>query len=964
MIGSGFERRDSSPEGAGTPGAKIRVYELAKELGVPHKDLLAKIKVLGLEVANHMSNLEATDADRIRRAIDRERHDTLIEERLSDTVIRRRSRTAAPAAAPAPAPVAPPPPAPAPAVVARPPAPAPEPPPAPPPAPVVTAKPVEPPPAPPAPVVAKAPAPPAPEPTPAPVEVKAAPAPAPAPTPPPAVVAKPAAPAAVPPLATQPSAPVAPAAPAPAPVAPPVAAAPPPPPAPTPVFGERRGGVPAMPAPAASASPGSEPSRPVLKTIAQPVITGSAATGAFIQLPGLQARNQQPGVPRIEIKDRDEELRRLGRAGLMARGTTSGDRFGRPAQHPGGRPGGPPKKRVVAAGKKVKQTQITTPAEHKRVIRMSEAVAVSELAQRMGVKGNEVIKKLWGLGMMGVTINQNIDFDTATLLAAEFGYQIEDTAFREEEVIAQNEEVENPEDLMPRAPVVTVMGHVDHGKTSLLDSIRKANVAGGEAGGITQHIGAYRVHTPGGDVVFLDTPGHEAFTAMRARGAKMTDIVVLVVAADDGPMPQTVEAINHARAAEVPIVVAVNKIDKPGANPQMIRTKLMEHHLVGEEFGGETIFVDVSAKTKQGIDKLLEMLALQAEVLELKANPKKAARGHVVEARLDRARGAISTVLVEEGTMRIGDLVVAGEVSGKIRAMLGDKGQPVSEAPPSTPVELLGLDGVPDAGEIFNVVADEKVAKSLVEHRRELRRKKEVTASSGRVSLENILEKIKEGEVKEVKIVLKADVQGSVEAIANALRNLSTPTVGVNVIQSGVGGITESDVQLAKASSAIIIGFNVRPAGKSQQMSEQEQVEIKLYQIIYEAIDDVKKAMVGMLAPVIREKVLGKVEVRNTFNISKVGTIAGAFVLDGKVTRKAQVRLVRDSVVIFTGKLGSLKRFKDDVAEVAAGYECGLAIEGYQDVKVGDIIEAFEIESVAAVLDAPMVVSPNVRERR
>jgi translation initiation factor IF-2 len=690
----------------------------------------------------------------------------------------------------------------------------------------------------------------------------------------------------------------------------------------------------------------------VLRTIVQPVITGSAATGAFIQLPG---RNP-PGVPRIEIKDRDEELKRLGRAGLMARGTTSGDRFGRGPQQPGQRPGGPPRKRVVAAGKKVKQTQITTPAEHKRVIRMAEAINVSELAQRMSVKGNEIIKKLWGLGMMGVTINQNIDLDTATLIANDFGFQIESTAFREEEVFAQEVE-ENPEDLVHRAPVVTVMGHVDHGKTSLLDAIRKADVASGEAGGITQHIGAYRVHTAGGDVVFLDTPGHEAFTAMRARGAKMTDIVVLVVAADDGPMPQTIEAINHARAAEVPIVIAVNKVDKAGANPQQIRTQLMQHNLVPEELGGEHIFVDVSAKTKQGIDKLLEMLALQAEVLELKANPKKPARGHVIEARLDRARGAISTILVEEGTLRVGDLVVSGEISGKIRAMLGDKGQPIMEAGPSTPVEVLGLDGVPDAGETFNVVDDERAAKSLVEHRRDQRRSKEVTVK-GRVSLENILDKIREGEVKEVKIVLKADVQGSVEAIAQALRNLSTAAVGVNVITSGVGGITESDVQLAKASAAVIIGFNVRPAGKSSALAEQEGVDIKLYQVIYDAIDDVKKAMVGMLAPVSKEKVMGKAEVRQVFNITKVGTIAGCFVVDGKLTRKAQVRLVRDSVVVFTGKLASLKRFKEDVSEVAQGYECGLSIEGYQDLKAGDIVEGFDVETIAAVLDAPLSSLP------
>jgi translation initiation factor IF-2 len=506
--------------------------------------------------------------------------------------------------------------------------------------------------------------------------------------------------------------------------------------------------------------------------------------------------------------------------------------------------------------------------------------------------------------------------------------------------------------MVPRAPVVTIMGHVDHGKTSLLDAIRKANVAAGEAGGITQHIGAYKVHSDRGDVVFLDTPGHAAFTAMRARGAQMTDIVVLVVAADDGPMPQTIEAIKHAKEAKVPILVAINKIDKPGANPDAIRNKLSEYQLVSEEWGGDTIFVNVSAKTKQGIDKLLEMLALQAEVLELKANPKRAAKGHVVEARLDRSRGPISTLLVEEGTVRLGDLVVAGEMSGKIRAMLNDKGQNISEAGPSTPVELLGLDGVPDAGELFNVVTDEKAVKTLTEHRRETRKKKETTGTA-RVSLENILDKIKSGEAREVKIVLKADVQGSAEAVSNALTMLTTPEVAVNVISSGVGGITESDVTLAKASAAVIIGFNVRPAGKSAQLAEQEGVEIKLYQVIYEAIDDVKKAMVGMLAPVLREKITGRVDVRQVFNIPKAGTIAGSFVTEGKVSRKSQVRLIRDSVVIYTGKVGSLRRFKDDASEVAAGYECGVSIEGYSDLREGDVIEAFEIESIAATLEMP-----------
>jgi len=931
MIGSGYERRSETSSSSGHEDAaaapRVRVYELAKELGLAHRDLVGKIRALGIDVANHMSHIEAADVDRIRRALDRERQESLVEERLTDTVIRRRSKSAPPLASRPAAPVAATPAAPSPAA-----------------APPVRARAPEAAPAAP-PAVSEPPAPPAPAPR---VEVTPAPVP---------VAVEPAAPASpvepvqrrrvveAPSLAAPEPPAVA------APVAAPAAAAA------APAIAARRAESEKVVAPAATAAAAAAPATlagpPVtIRTITSPVVTGSAATGAFIQLPGMPPRGEA-GVPKIEIKDRDEELRRLGRTGLINRQPAGRDRYGRPAfGAPGQRPGAPPRKKVAAAGKKIKKTEITTPAEHKRVVRMGETIAVSDLAQKMGIKGKEVIKKLWALGMMGVNINQDIDLDTATLIATEFGYQIESTAFNEDEVIADAETQDAPEDLVPRAPVVTIMGHVDHGKTSLLDAIRKANVAGGEAGGITQHIGAYKVHSDRGDVVFLDTPGHEAFTAMRARGAQMTDIVVLVVAADDGPMPQTIEAINHAKEAGVPILVAVNKIDKPGANPDLIRNKLSEHGLVSEEWGGETIYVNVSAKTKQGIDKLLEMLALQAEVLELKANPNRAGKGHVVEARLDRARGPISTILVEEGTLRVGDLVVAGEFAGKIRAMLNDQGQTLAEAGPSTPVEVLGLDGVPDAGETFNVVEDERAAKSLVEHRRDNRRKKDL-AGTTRVSLENILDKIKAGDVKEVKIVLKADVQGSIEAIANALTNLSTDAVGVNVISTGVGGITESDVSLAKASSAIIIGFNVRPAGKSQQMAEQEGVDIKLYQVIYDAIDDVKKAMVGMLAPVLREKVLGRAEVRQVFTIPKAGTIAGSFVTDGKVTRKAQVRLIRDSVVVFTGKIGSLRRFKDDASEVTQGYECGISIDGYGDVKEGDVIEAFEIESVAPTLENP-----------
>ncbi|HET6284454.1 MAG TPA: translation initiation factor IF-2 [Polyangia bacterium] len=907
MIGSGYERRSDN---SGTPEAqsapRVRVYEIAKELGIANRELVAKIRTLGIEVANHMSQLEASELDRIRRALDRERQESLVEERLSDTVIRRRSKSApapqkpaAPAVAAAAAPAA---------------APAPRPRTGPAAAPSESrGESTE--------VAAQSQAPTAGTEKPAKARGKVS---APAETDTAAASASTSATAGR--AAAEASMPEA----APAlakPTAPAYAAA-------------------------SAAAPPAAPASPALRQLPTQVVTGSAATGAFIQLPGMAPRGE-PGVPKIEIKDRDEELRRLGRTGLINRAPAGRDRYGRPAfGAPGQRPGQAPRKRVAAAGKKVKQTQITTPAEHKRVVRMDDTIAVSDLAQKMGIKGKEIIKKLWALGMMGVNINQDIDFDTATLIATEFGYQIESTAFREDTVLVDTEAQDNPQDVVQRAPVVTIMGHVDHGKTSLLDAIRKANVAGGEAGGITQHIGAYKVHSDRGDVVFLDTPGHEAFTAMRARGAQMTDIVVLVVAADDGPMPQTIEAIKHAKEAQVPILVAINKIDKPGANPDAIRNKLSEHGLVSEEWGGDTIFVNVSAKTKEGVDKLLEMLALQAEVLELKANPNRAAKGHVVEARLDRSRGPISTILVEEGTLRLGDLIVAGEFSGKLRAMLGDKGQSLTEAGPSTPVEVLGIDGVPDAGEIFNVVADEKATKTLIEHRRDARRKKDM-AGTTRVSLENILDKIKAGEVKEVKIVLKADVQGSAEAVSNALTNLSTEAVGVNVISAAVGGITESDVSLAKASAAIIIGFNVRPAGKSQQLAEQEGVDIKLYQIIYEALDDVKKAMVGMLAPVLRERSMGKAEVRQVFTIPKAGTIAGSFVTEGKITRKAQLRLIRDSVVVFTGKVGSLRRFKEDASEVAQGYECGISIEGYGDIKEGDIIEAFEIESVAPTLENP-----------
>jgi translation initiation factor IF-2 len=672
---------------------------------------------------------------------------------------------------------------------------------------------------------------------------------------------------------------------------------------------------------------------------------GRPAVGSIIELP----------LPRIQITERGPGGRTVGRPTQAPTNTMPGAGQVRGRFADSQRPGGPKgargqmgMKRPLPAGKKALKTNLTTPAEHKRIIKMEETIAVSELAHGMGVKATEVLKKLWSMGMVGVTINASIDFDTAALLASEFGFEVQNVAFQEN--AALGEAADAPEDLEPRAPVVTVMGHVDHGKTSLLDAIRHADVAAGEAGGITQHIGAYRVSTQGaGDVVFLDTPGHAAFTAMRARGAQATDLVILVVAADDGVMPQTIEAINHAKDAEVPIIVAVTKVDKPSANPERVRQQVSEQGLIPEAWGGDTMYVDVSAYTKVGIDKLLESIQLQAELLDLKANPKKLAKGIVVEAKLDRNRGPMATVLMQEGTLRVGDILVSGVAMGKVRAMLNDKGAAVSEAGPSMPVEVLGLDSVPEAGDVVNAVADEKNAKAVIENRRDARRKKEL-GSQSKVSLENILEKIQEGQSKELKIILKTDVQGSAEALKEALSKLSTEKVRVNVIQVGVGGITESDVNLAKAGGAVIIGFHVRPAGKASSLAEQEDVDIKLYDIIYEAIDDVKKAMVGLLAPIKREKPVGKIEIREVYTIPKIGTVAGSHVTEGKVSRQSLIRVVRENIQVFTGKLGSLKRFKDDVREVVSGYDCGLTIDGFQDIRVGDVLEAYEIVEEAATL--------------
>ncbi|MDR3641478.1 MAG: translation initiation factor IF-2 [Humidesulfovibrio sp.] len=584
----------------------------------------------------------------------------------------------------------------------------------------------------------------------------------------------------------------------------------------------------------------------------------------------------------------------------------------------------------------------------KRKIRIDEHIRLSDLAHQMGVKAQAIIKVLFGMGMMA-TINQALDMDTATLLASEFGHEVENVSFDEQEFLTTTAP-DTVDDLKPRPPVVTIMGHVDHGKTSLLDAIRKTSIASGEAGGITQHIGAYHVATSRGEVVFLDTPGHEAFTAMRARGAQVTDIVVLVVAADDGVMDQTREAVNHAKAAKVPIVVAVNKIDKEGANPDRVKRELAEFDLVPEDWGGTTIFANVSAKQRLGLDELLEMILLQAEVLELKANPNKAAKGHIVEAKLDKGRGPLGTVLIQEGTLKNGDAFVCGTVHGKVRAMFNDQGKKIKQAGPAIPVEIQGFDVVPVAGDEFVVVADDKVARRIAESRAAKQREKDMVGKS-KLTLESFLLSRPDNEAKTLNLVLKADVQGSLEAITEAVKKLSTDEVKIQVVHGATGGLTESDILLANASQAIIIGFNVRPTAKVKDMADNEHVEIRFYDIIYKLVGEIKDAMSGMLTPDIQEVYLGQAEVRNTFSVPKVGMVAGCGVVDGKLTRAAKVRLLRDGVVIYTGQLSSLRRFKDDAKEVLKGYECGVGLENFNDIKIGDVIEAFETKEVARTID-------------
>jgi len=1001
--------------------SKTRVYELAQQMGIDNKELMARLADLGVPVKNHMAVIEDADVKALSAPAQTTHKDVSQEEvRVKPTLIRRRAKAVehteeAAEAAPAEAPqqeVAEQPAAPVKAEAEPEAAPAPKPA-----RPVVEqtrariieAAPVKPAPAPVAPAATAAPAAPAEKPAPA---APAAPVKAEATAPAkPAAEAAPAAPtAAAAPAAEAPAAqaeqaekpaakPEAAAAPQAAPVETPAVAAKVVEPEPERATATRARILGRVEIPIPAQRP---PERREYQRTApgeRPAQRPGVPRG--VERPGTERPAPRPGAPRPATAGRPGERPAPSRPGERPSGPSRGPerpaplapidtaalaeerRKGRKAapapapdfNKPGGKKGGAPvvkkkevfkkpdlldkrervfepgprskgKKRYVEKVQIGKKTEITTPKAIKRIIKITESITVGELAKRMGIKATDLIRALMKMGVMA-TINHPLDFDTATLLATDFGYEIENVALDVDEMLEA--EPDTPESLIKRPPVVTIMGHVDHGKTSLLDAIREANVIAGEAGGITQHIGAYDVELNGRKITFLDTPGHEAFTAMRARGAKVTDIVILVVAADDGVMPQTREAVNHSKAAGVPIIVAINKMDKPDASPGKVKQELMEFGLVSEEWGGETIFVEVSAKKRTNLESLLEMVLLQADVLELKANPDKPARGTIVEAKLDKGRGPVATVLVQEGTLKGGDYFVAGVHYGRVRAMQNDRGEKIMAAGPAVPVEVIGFTGVPDAGDIFIAMADEKQAKEIAQHRQIKLRETEL-AKHSKLSLEQLYEKIQKGEVKDLNAIVKGDVQGSVEAVAESLRKLSTAAIRLNVLHASVGAITETDVNLASASNAIILGFNVRPEVKAAALAEKEGVDVRLYNIIYDAVDDIKKAMEGLLEPTFKEKNLGRAEVRETFQVPKHGTVAGSYVTDGKIVRNAQVRLLRDNMVVYEGKLSSLRRFKDDVKDVATGYECGISLENYNDLKIGDIIECFEMEKFAGKL--------------
>ncbi len=685
---------------------------------------------------------------------------------------------------------------------------------------------------------------------------------------------------------------------------------------------------------AAAAKPGSRPAQ------------ATADPGAVQDAGGRSdGRGKKKGRRVVAIQAEDEAVnRRASRGGKKGKGRedASHDADGEFIRHRKGK-----RKKDLRA--ELDAAPVAETKAIKRRIKVVETISVGDLAKRMSVKASEVIATLMRLGVMA-TLNQALDVDTAALVATDFGFEVEQAMHAELEVEAlQEQEEEQGGEAMPRPPVVTVMGHVDHGKTSILDAIRKTDVALGEAGGITQHIGAYHVQGPSGNLTFVDTPGHAAFTEMRSRGAKVTDIVVLVVAADDGVMEQTKEAIAHAKAAEVPIVVAVNKIDKDGADPERVRRELSDYGLIPEAWGGQTIYCETSAKKGIGIANLLESIQLQAEILELRADPSRKAKGVVIEAQLHKGRGPVATVLVQEGTLRPGDNFVAGMFSGKVRMLINERSEQVDEAGPSIPVEVQGLSGVPQAGDEFVVLTDEKMAKSVASAR-QLKARETELASVSKVSLDNLFEKMAEQDVKELRVILRADVQGTLEAFGQAAENLSTNTIRVRSLHEGTGSITESDIHLAAASDAIIIGFNVRPSVKVTELAEHEGVDVRSYDVIYHALEDIEKAMKGMLEPTFEERVIGTAEVRDTFQVPKVGMIAGCAVISGKMVRNARVRVLRDGVVMFTGKISSLKRFKDDAKEVLTGFECGIGVENYNDIKLGDHLEAFVLDEVEATL--------------
>jgi translation initiation factor IF-2 len=906
--------------------SKVRIYEVAKELGMEQKALVALVQSMGFaDVRNHMSSVEPELVERVRRHIEKQKSSSIVEERIRPTVVKRRA-VGRPDKGEAPlseAPAAMQVPGSRPSVRAVSPS-------------VPAAE---------APVPSEAP----------PAHVRDSVQES---APPPEAMAAPATPSVPEARRSSPRLPTPPPTPSPMAEAPrptddvgaPAVFSPPEPPPSPPSREPARAEPEPTPVPAAAAGEADAPPPARTPRPSSPPRTGieTWAGRPGVPMPVPAARAAGAPVPRrVQYDPRTTTAPGTAPRRDMRSG---GSMPGRPMGRPGGvgmrrGPGGAPQARRPAAAVSTQEM-----SAHKKVIKIEENISLQTLASRMSLKATEVLLKLLSLGMTGVNINSTLDADTAKLLASEFGWDVEDVAVTEEEAIqeARKSDDKSDETRESRAPIVTVMGHVDHGKTSLLDKIRTADVAAGEAGGITQHIGAYRVQTPKGLVTFLDTPGHEAFTQMRARGAQVTDIVILVVAADDGVMPQTKEAVAHAKSAGVPIIVAINKVDKPGAETERVKRELVELGLQPEEWGGETIFCEVSAKTGVGIEHLLEMVSLQAEILELKASPAHPATGTVIEALLDRGKGPVARVLVTDGTLRVGDIMIAGPAWGKVRAMTDEHGRNVAEAGPSTPVELLGLADVPNAGDPLHIVKDAKRAQEIADTRKS--KVKNLVPASAKVSLEDLAKRMAEADQLELRLVIKADVQGSVEAVADALAKLSTDKVRVAIIHAGVGAITEGDINLAVASKAIVIGFGVRPAGKAAALAESEGVEIRLYNIIYNAVDDVRKAMAGLLAPTLVEKALGKAEVRQVFKVGKVGAIAGCMVTDGSIKRSGQARLVRDAVQVWEGKVGGLRRFKDDVGRVEHGMECGIMLDGFADLKEGDIIECYEIEEVAATL--------------